>query len=115
MLPRNRKSCVLITGFGRFPGAAFNPSGPLARKLARIRRPALSGIELVGHVFPTSYAAVDRELPLLLKQHQPDVVLMFGLATRSKVLRIETRARNALSRFPDATGFSPASRWITAG
>jgi len=25
---------VLITGFGRFPGAPFNPSGPLALALA---------------------------------------------------------------------------------
>jgi pyroglutamyl-peptidase len=115
MLRRNRKSCVLITGFGRFPGAAFNPSGPLAKRLARLRRPALSDFQLVGHVFPTSYAAVDRDLPALLKQHQPDIVLMFGLATRSKAVRIETTARNILARFPDVTGFSPGTRRIAAG
>jgi pyroglutamyl-peptidase len=115
ILRRNRGSCALITGFGRFPGAAFNPSGPIARTLGRIRRPALSGLQLVSHVFPTSYAAVDRDLPLLLKQHRPDIVLMFGLAARSKNMRIEILARNALSRFPDAERVSPAARRIVRG
>lgn len=112
---RNRKPCVLVTGFGRFPGAAFNPSGPLARAVSRLRRPALSDFQIVGHVFPTSYAAVDRDLPPLLKQHQPDIVLMFGVAPKAKVLRIETRAQNALARFPDADGFSPKTRRIDPG
>ena len=35
---------VLITGFGPFPGAPFNPSAALAKALARRRRPALAGI-----------------------------------------------------------------------
>jgi pyrrolidone-carboxylate peptidase len=36
---------VLITGFGPFPGAPFNPSAALAKALARRRRPAFAGIE----------------------------------------------------------------------
>lgn len=111
----NRKPCVLITGFGRFPGAAFNPSEQLARALSRVKRPALSNIRVVGHVFPTSYAAVDRDFPALLEKHNPDILLMFGVAPNSKAVRIEVRARNALSRFPDATRFSPKSRTITPG
>jgi pyroglutamyl-peptidase len=112
---RNRKPCVLVTGFGRFPGAAFNPSEPLARALSRVRRPSMSDMQIIGHVFPTSYAAVDRDLPALLEKYRPDIVLMFGVAPKSKAVRIEMRARNALSRFPDATRFSPASRTIAAG
>ena len=50
-----------------------------------------------------TYSAVDRELPELLKQHRPDALLMFGLATRTSWLRIETRARNAVTMlWPDA-------------
>lgn len=112
---RNRKPCILITGFGRFPGAAFNPSAPLARALAKQRRPALSHAKLVGHVFTTSYSAVDRDLPALIEKYQPDAILMFGVAPKSKAVRIETLARNALSRFPDAARFSPATRHIAAG
>jgi pyroglutamyl-peptidase len=96
---------VLITGFGPFPGAPVNPSGPLAHALAQLRRPAFAGVTRIAHVFETSYAAVDRDLPKLLARHRPDIVLMFGLAARTPFIRIETRARNAVSvLFPDASG-----------
>ena len=95
---------ILITGFGPFPGAPFNPTAALVRQLVRIRRPALSGIDLVAHVFTTSYAAVDRDLPSLIARHKPDAMLMFGLHGRAKAIRIETRARNALALLPDASG-----------
>ena len=100
---------VLITGFGPFPGAPFNPSAALAKALARRRRPALAGIERSTHVFATTYASVDRDLPKLFAQKQkPDIVLMFGVAGRRRQLCIETRARNAVSLlFPDAGGYRP--------
>jgi pyroglutamyl-peptidase len=88
---------ILLTGFGPFPGAPFNPTGELARALMRKRRPAFANVRLVAHVFPTSYRAVDRELPRLLAHVAPDAMLMFGLATRSRMLRVEMRARNAVS------------------
>ena len=98
---------VLITGFGPFPSAPFNPSAALAKALARRRRPALAGIERATHVFATTYASVDRELPKLFAQ-KPDIVLMFGVAGRRHQLCIETRARNAVSLlFPDASGRKP--------
>jgi pyroglutamyl-peptidase len=95
---------LLLTGFGPFPGAPFNPTTPLVKRLARIRRPGLSDVRIVSHVFPTSYAAVERDLPALIAQHRPDALLMFGLATRAKRVRIETRARNALALLPDVKG-----------
>jgi pyroglutamyl-peptidase len=98
---------VLITGFGPFPGAPFNPSAALAKALARRRRPALADIERATHIFATTYASVDRDLPKLLAQ-KPDIVLMFGVAGRRRQLCIETRARNAVSLlFPDASGHRP--------
>jgi pyroglutamyl-peptidase len=98
---------VLITGFGPFPGAPFNPSAALAKGLARRQRPALAGIERATHIFATTYASVDRELPKLFAQ-KPDIVLMFGVAGRRRQLCIETRARNAVSLlFPDASGHRP--------
>lgn len=104
---------VLITGFGRFPGAPFNPSGPLALAVARSVFPLLAGARRLVHIFETSYATVDRELPQLMAGHRPDVVLMFGLAARTRYMRIEQRARNARSvLFPDITGFRPRSRTI---
>jgi pyroglutamyl-peptidase len=104
---------ILITGFGPFPGAPFNPTEPLVKELAHRRHPAFAHIRRVAHVFPVSYAAVDRELPALLTREQPDVLLMFGLAGRSKHVRVETRARNALTRLlPDADGQLPIAASI---
>ena len=94
---------ILITGFGPFPGAPFNPTQPLVARLLRLRRPALGDVELSGHIFPVTYKAVDRELPELLAEHRPQALLMFGLASRTPHLRIETRARNAVTTlWPDA-------------
>jgi pyroglutamyl-peptidase len=94
---------ILVTGFGPFPGAPYNPTQPLVARLTRLRRPAFSDVELSSHIFPVTYQAVDRELPLALKKHQPHALLMFGLAGRTGYLRIETRARNAVTMlWPDA-------------
>jgi pyroglutamyl-peptidase len=94
---------ILITGFGPFPGAPFNPTQPLVARLLRLRRPALDDVELAGHVFPVTYHAVDRELPELLAKHRPHALLMWGLASRTPYVRIENRARNAVTMlWPDA-------------
>lgn len=106
---------ILVTGFGPFPGAPFNPTGPLTARLRRLRRPALADVRIVTHVFTTSYAAVDRDLPRLIAQHQPDVLLMFGLAARTRMLRIETRARNRLALLPGADGGSLRRATIANG
>jgi pyroglutamyl-peptidase len=94
---------ILVTGFGPFPGAPYNPTQPLVARLLRLRRPALGDVELTGHIFPVTYRDVDRELPQLLAKHRPQALLMFGLAARTSFVRIETRARNAVTTlWPDA-------------
>jgi pyroglutamyl-peptidase len=107
---------ILITGFGPFPGAPYNPTMPLVARLTRLRRPAFSDVELSGHIFPVTYAAVDRELPQLLAKHRPHALLMFGLASRTPHLRIETRARNAVTMlWPDADHTSIRKGSIAGG
>jgi pyroglutamyl-peptidase len=94
---------ILITGFGPFPGAPFNPTMPLVKRLTALRRPALDAVELSSHIFHVTYATVDRELPELIAERRPHAMLMFGLASRTSYVRIETRARNAITTsFPDA-------------
>ena len=91
---------ILVTGFGPYPGAPYNPTGPLVFALAQYAR-ARGVARIVPHVFETSYTAVDRDLPKLLRAYKPDAVLMFGLAPRSRHIRIETRARNTVAMTPD--------------
>ena len=96
---------ILVTGFGPFPGAPFNPTMPLVKRLTGLRRPAFDNVALTSHIFDVTYATVDRELPELIARHRPQALLMFGLAGRTSHLRIESRARNAVTtRFPDAGG-----------
>jgi pyroglutamyl-peptidase len=106
---------ILVTGFGPFPGAPYNPTGPLVVRLKRMRRPALADVRVVAHVFPTSYAAVDRDLPKLIAKHRPDALLMFGLAPRAKAIRIETRARNTVALVPDVGGAARAVKIAPGG
>jgi pyroglutamyl-peptidase len=107
---------ILITGFEPFPGAPYNPTPKLVERLLRLRRPALADVERIGHIFPVTYEAVDRQLPELIAQHQPDALLMFGLATRTPFLRVETRARNTVTQiFPDASHAKVRSRTLAAG
>jgi pyroglutamyl-peptidase len=99
----DRRLRILVTGFGPFPGAPENPTGPAVRALARTPRP---GVTVKAHVFATRYKTVDRALPRLLKDFRPDALIMFGLATRSRAIRVETLARNRISHHPDAGGYT---------
>jgi pyroglutamyl-peptidase len=105
-----RMRTILITGFGPFPGAPVNPTAALVRRLARRRWPP--GLRVTTHVFRTGYDAVDTDLPRLIARHEPDALLMFGLASRARTLRIETLARNSLGRLPDVSGHVPPARAI---
>lgn len=105
---------ILVTGFGRFPGAPVNPTGGLVARLARAAN--RRGMRCITHVFATSYAAVDRDLPALIAAHRPDTIVMFGLAGRRRHLSIERFARNRMSMwFPDAAGVVAQRAAIAAG
>lgn len=107
---------VAITGFGAFPGAPWNPTQALVARLAGLRRPALADIAITPAIFPVSYASVDIELSTLLARIRPDVLLMFGLAARTPYLRVETRARNAVSAlWPDASHRKASGTRIVPG
>src|SRR5262245_8689436 len=103
---------ILLTGFGPFPGAPFNPTGPLVEFLARSPVPSQ---RRTAHVFTTAYDAVDRDLPALLARERPDVLIMFGLAQRSRRVRIGTLARNVLNcALPDVGGKRPQAAIISS-
>lgn len=104
---------ILLTGFGPFPGAPYNPTQPLVARLTQLRRPALENVAIASHIFPVTYAAVDRQLPDVLAKVKPDALLMFGLAARTPFLRIETRARNVVTMlWPDAANTRASKRGI---
>jgi pyroglutamyl-peptidase len=112
----SEKLRILITGFGPFPGAPFNPTMGLVKRLTQLRRPAFDDVEFASHIFHVTYATVDRELPKLIERLRPDALLMFGLADRTPFMRVETRARNAITTtFPDADRNHARKRSIVDG
>ena len=65
--------------------------------------------------FATSYGTVDRELPALIARERPARLVMFGLAQRTRHVRIEILARNTLSRtHADVAGILPTDNAIVA-
>lgn len=96
---------ILVTGFGPFPGVRDNPSERLVRRLAanrRLRR--IVGDDLHTAVLPTEWDPVRLATPQLLAEHDPDLVLHFGVHAKADGFRIERWARNRAGTLPDAGG-----------
>jgi pyroglutamyl-peptidase len=110
-----RPLTLLVTGFGPFPGAPFNPSSAIIAMLdgAVVRRFERLGVRLTTACLPVVFADIPGALTNLLAQTAPDAVLHIGLAGRRKKLGVERQGRNRLtSLFPDAGRGLPASRFV---
>ena len=116
MSSRERKR-VLVTGFGRFPGAPENPTEALVRALARSRRPAFAGLDIVARVLPVTWSGLPRLMEALIREINPAMILMLGLAGSASRIRVETRAANVANRLRvDARGgVAPRAALVGAG
>ena len=110
----SRSPRILVTGFGRFPGAPINPTGPLAHALVRSRRPALARLDRKARVLETCWAEIGR-LDALLAAEQPDIVLMLGLAARRRQVCVELRAVDMAGGPPDAARQRGPERILAGG
>jgi pyroglutamyl-peptidase len=96
---------VLITGFGPFPGVAWNPSAWLVQTLARTHaRP------LTGAVLPVSWQTAWAALEPLLDAARPRQVILFGVSREARGFCLEQRAYNARSDHADAEGATPENQ-----
>ncbi|HEY0146130.1 MAG TPA: hypothetical protein VGB93_08245 [Methylovirgula sp.] len=104
-------SRILVTGFGPFPGVKDNPSAALMTALrARRGHFELLSIHLETHILPVVYHGLAARLAALTVGTAPDAILHFGVASRRKIISVETRARNhANCAAPDAQGDRPPS------
>src|SRR5690348_9091467 len=97
-----RAKTVLVTGFGAFPGASANPTESL---VAALRQAPPQDVLLDLRVLPVVWAKTPALLRCFIAETRPDAVVMFGLAGRSRTVRIETRAMNRTHpTAPDAEG-----------
>ena len=109
-----RRLRVAIAGFCPFPGAPRNPSAEVVRAIMRRQRFGRAGIDLEATIFPTAYSEAERQLKTLLDR-KPDAVVLFGVAAKTRHIRVETVARNTASTlYPDHARFTPALRKLIA-
>jgi pyroglutamyl-peptidase len=104
----DRRPTVLVTGFEPFGGAAVNPSGELVRRLAELGHP---DCRIVGEVLPVSFAQAPGLLAAAIDAHDPDVVVMLGLAENRRAItpeRIAINLADATSADNDGTRMTDA-------
>jgi len=100
---------ILVTGFGAFPGARTNPSAAILARLSRHRpRLARLGVGLETALLPVVFAEVGAAVDRAATRARPDAILHIGLASRRRVVTIETRAKNRAGMLhPDAARQRP--------
>jgi pyroglutamyl-peptidase len=97
-MPCRNDLCILVTGFGAFPGERNNPTSALVRTLEKARhRLARRGIRLALAVLPVVFSEIEKQLKTLAEKYRPAAILHFGLAGRHRCMAVETRAINRLS------------------
>jgi pyroglutamyl-peptidase len=99
---------ILVTGFEPFGGLARNPTGELARAVAR-------GGAVEGAVLPVDYAKVPARIAELLARPW-DAVLLLGLAVGRQELSLERVAINFRDPVrPDNAGAVPEASEVVPG
>src|SRR5262245_42662392 len=92
---------VLVSGFGSFEIFARNPSGDVARALARRRIGAAGDVRVRAVILPVSFARAPRAWDRALARlgARPQLLLGLGVA-RSAGFRLESGAGPRLKNVP---------------
>lgn len=108
---------VLVTGFGAFPGARSNPTAAILTRIDRQRaRLGRLGITLRTVLLPVVYADLEPALGRAVALGHPHAIVHLGLASRRRVVSVETRARNRANPFhPDAVRRRAAQTLVAQG
>lgn len=102
----SRRSPILLTGFGPFPGVPVNVSGRYATALGRAARDAFPSVEFVAAELATEWRSAPRLLEELYFTHRPQTALHFGVSNLAHAMTVECVARNQAHR-ADAAGDGP--------
>jgi pyroglutamyl-peptidase len=80
---------ILVSGFDAFGEAKVNSSALVVDALAQAE---ISGV--LTAVLPTSYREAEKRIKTLIRRHRPERILMLGLASKAKAIRLEQVALN---------------------
>lgn len=93
---------MLLTGFESYGGRSLNPSEQVVKRLAGAD---ISGVRVIGHTLPVSYAELGTRIAALIEEVQPRAVICLGLWPGTPVLRLERIAVNIADfEIPDNVG-----------
>lgn len=93
---------MLLTGFESYGGRSLNPSEQVVKRLAGAE---ISGVRVIGHTLPVSYAELGTRIAALIEEVQPRAVICLGLWPGTPVLRLERIAVNIADfEIPDNVG-----------
>lgn len=99
----NALKTILLTGFEPFGTVQVNPSQAIVQHFAGDKSNDL--MKLVTHVLPVDYKTAGTILTGLIKQHEPDAVIMLGVAARRDAIALERVAINVNdAALPDNAG-----------
>jgi|GEM_PF-1137853 len=85
------ENTILVTGYSYYSKYWFNPSGEVASTLNNL---LIDNYRVVSRVFPVSFRIVTSELPMLLRELKPRVVLGLGLDPSARNIQVELVAVN---------------------
>jgi pyroglutamyl-peptidase len=95
---------IMITGFGRFGNHKNNPT----KEILRILPKSIYGHELIKVELPVIFDECYDYLKQFIDIHQPDAIIMLGLAGGSKTIRLERIAVNLKdAKIADNIGSKP--------
>ncbi|MDF1667564.1 MAG: pyroglutamyl-peptidase I [Planctomycetota bacterium] len=101
--PDSPQPVVLLTGFGPFGSHSKNPSWIGAKG---VNGKVIEGHKVVSVELPVDYRKVWQRVPELIKEHNPAVVIHFGVFMNGP-LRFERQARNSIGTLNDVAGYHP--------
>lgn len=104
---------ILLTGFQGYGGRSANPSERVARALDGVR---LAGVPIHARVLPVDFHAMRRNLPALINDLRPQMIVSLGLWPGEAMVRIERMASNwSWFELPDSLGHRQNGRVIADG
>lgn len=81
---------VLVTGFTPFEGEQINPSFEAVKLLPR----EIKGAKIIKDLLTTAFGQSLREIKVLIKKHNPDIIICVGQAGGRKGISVEKVAVN---------------------
>jgi pyroglutamyl-peptidase len=104
---------MLLTGFESYGGRSLNPSEQVVKRLAGAE---ISGVRVVGHTLPVSYAELGTRIAALIEEVRPRAVICLGLWPGTPVLRLERIAVNIADfEIPDNVGLMTRDSVVAGG